>query len=621
MKRVIIFLLLSTIFISSYLFAADIEIIAVVEKSNPSTGESFIYQIQIKGSDHASDFPKNNWSNANFTNSFKVDFLGGQNNSRREISIINGRRKEIITSSYIISYTLTPLISGTLTIPSVSVVIDDEKYTTRSIKIESKEAEESDSLKLLVSLEKDKAYVNEPILITFTWYIGININEFLFSIPFFQDSNFSFIDPTGAEPDPSSVVRFPIDGTSVTAVQGKGTLRGKTYTTVTFSKLIVPKTPGNFSIPKSVISVSAETSRSGKKSDMFSSFFSSFSTEYKHFSVPSNDLSLRVLALPVVGKPENFSGYIGELKIETSASPLNVRVGDPITFAIKISGPKNIADWDPTDLSNQHNLTSSFKMPSEISAGKIEGNSVVFTQTIRSLNDFVTEIPSLEIPYFDTLKGIYSVARSEGIPITVVKGSAVRVEGTVSSSISEMQQEIVQASNNGINYNYKNVNILENKSFGFKALKRFPLNLLLIIPPLFYLAVLIFTLAKKSKYFVRRLGRKNALSEISRELKKIDLNDGSEESGNKVKIVFLNFIANKLSVTSGSITEKDVKNWLFERGHRVDDFPLIFEVFSLIDEIQYAGSFLQGKNRQLKIVNLMDKVLLAVKEFEGRIPK
>lgn len=153
--------------ISFSLFGADIQVAAVVEKNILSVGESFIYQIQIQGNDNASGYPEETWDDSDFTDSFNVAFLGGQNNSSRQISIINGRRKEIINSSYIISYSLTPLKTGNLVIPAVSLNIDGNQYTTRTIKIESREAMENDDLKLVVSLDKKELYVGEPLLITF----------------------------------------------------------------------------------------------------------------------------------------------------------------------------------------------------------------------------------------------------------------------------------------------------------------------------------------------------------------------------------------------------------------------------------------------------------------------
>ncbi len=621
MKKIFLFMAAGLFFLATNLFGSDIQIVAVVEKDVLSIGESFIYQIQIKGSDQASGFPEDEWSDSKFKNNFNVEFLGGQNNSSRQVSIINGRRKEIINTAYIISWSLTPLTAGTLIIPSLTLTIEGDKYSTRPIKIESKEAEESENFELKVTLDKDTAFVGEPLLVTFTWYIGMNIKDFNYSVPFFQNSNFTFLDSSDTNPDPSNLIQFPVDGVTVMGEQGKGTFKGKTFTTVTFSKLVIPKVPGQYNIPKSVISVSAEISSRGRGSDLFSSFFSSFSPEYAQFTVPSNDLSLNVKALPSLGKPDNFNGYIGELNIETSASPLDVRVGDPITLTMKISGPKNIADWDAPDLNKQYELSANFKMPSSISAGKIDGDSIVFTQTIRSLNDTVTQIPPLEIPYFDAEKGIYSIASSKAIPITVAKGSAVRMEGSDISNSNDMQQDIVLASNNGINFNYEDIDIQKSQKFGLKVLTRFPIILALIIFPLVFLVVLVLKLTKKRNYFNGKNNRKKTLSEFKKDLKEIKSNLGisSQGAGGKINILFKKFMSSKISTGKEFVSEEDLKTWLVNKNLKIDDFPLIFELFTILDELQYAGVLLKDTDYKLQIESLIDKVLLAVEDFEGRV--
>ncbi len=379
--------------------------------------------------------------------------------------------------------------------------------------------------------------------------------------------------------------------------------------------------PGQYNIPKSVISVSAEISSRGRGSDLFSSFFSSFSPEYAQFTVPSNDLSLNVKALPSLGKPDNFNGYIGELNIETSASPLDVRVGDPITLTMKISGPKNIADWDAPDLNKQYELSANFKMPSSISAGKIDGDSIVFTQTIRSLNDTVTQIPPLEIPYFDAEKGIYSIASSKAIPITVAKGSAVRMEGSDISNSNDMQQDIVLASNNGINFNYEDIDIQKSQKFGLKVLTRFPIILALIIFPLVFLVVLVLKLTKKRNYFNGKNNRKKTLSEFKKDLKEIksNLGNSSQGAGGQINILFQKFLSSKISAGKEFVSEEDLKTWLNNKNLKVDDFSLIFELFTILDEIQYAGVLLKDTDYKLQIESLIDKVLLAVEDFEGRV--
>jgi hypothetical protein len=620
-KKAVSLFIFGFILLSYSVFGGDIYLNAVVEKDVLSVGESFIYQIQIEGSDKISGFPKNDWGNDKFQKEFAIEFLGSQNNSSRQISIINGRRTEIINTGYLVSWSLIPLITGTLTIPSVSLTIDGDKFSTRPVSIRSKEAEESDDLKFLVSLDKDQCYVGEPLLMTFTWYIGMNVNEFSFSIPFFGNANFSFSDVSMNNEDPENLVRFPLGKETITAFQGRSSLKGKTYTTVTFSKFVVPKKSGDFIIPKSIISVSAEKSSRSGGNDFFNSFFSSLRPEYEQFSVPSNDLFLKVLQLPETGRPDIFTGYIGELEIETSASPLNVRVGDPITLTMIINGPKNFDYWDAPNLEEQTELAANFKMPSEISAGKVENEKIIFTRTIRALNERITEIPAIGLSYFDAERGTYSIALSKAIPISVKKGSSVEVEGL--SDSDNLQQDIIQSSNEGINFNYRDLSVLRNQSFGFGTIIKIPYILLLIFPPLGLLLTLIIKFIGRRNYFSTSSSNKKAIILLKKKLNTIDTSLGIsiKSSGNSIKNIFQKFLSSKTGIKKAELGADDFSLWVKNSGFLMDDFPLVFAVFKCLDEIQFAASVLSDQENQVRIMELLHEVKIAAEDFDRSILK
>ncbi|MCD6396044.1 MAG: BatD family protein, partial [Spirochaetaceae bacterium] len=605
-KNILLFLICIMILLSVSTFGETVRISAIVEKNNLSVGESFIYQVQIKGSENISNYPKDSWGKDNFSKDFSVKFLGGQNNSSRQVTIINGKRSETVNSGYFISYSLTPQNVGILTIPPISITIDGKIYTTKSIQIKVTEAEQSEDFHLKVSIDKNKCYVGEPLLLTFTWYIGVNVKDFTYSIPFFQNKNFKFSDPSNPNMDPSTFVNFPIEGATVNAVQGKGKLDGEMYTTLTFSKLVTPIKAGNFTIPKAVISVSAQTANNSGNNDFFNSFFSSVSPEYSQFSVPSNPLSLKVLDLPALNKPANFNGYIGELHIETTASPLDVKTGDPITLTMKIWGPKNISTWDAPDLQKQSKLLVNFKIPSEISAGKIDGESIIFTQTIRALNNKVNEIPALKIAYFDTKTGKYSFAESDPIPITVEYGKSLTIEGlsdpnSPTLKTNQEQQKLIQNSNRGINFNYEGRNILEKQSYGINSLFHFPLFGFIILPALIFFFILIIIIFQKYKLLSKKYLRKNTLGILKKDLKKIRTDNlFTSKTGKEIKLIFQNFLSMKMYKSIRLVTIENISTWLKKKGFTDKDFPLLFEVFEKLDELQFAGSFLSEENLKLK---------------------
>ena len=626
-KSILLFLVFVMLLFTAALFGETVQVSSIVEKNDLSVGESFIYQVQIKGSEKISSYPENSWGNSTFSKNFSVKFLGGQNNSSSRITIINGKRRESVNRGYFISYRLIPKTTGILTIPAITITVDGNNYTTKPIQVKVTQAEQSKDFHLKVELDKNKSYVGEQFRITFTWYIGLNVKDFTYSIPFFQNKNFYFSDPSNTAVDPSRLVSFPINGTTVNAVQGKGSFNGKTYTTLTFSKLVTPKKSGNFTIHKSVISVSAQTAGSSGSNDFFNSFFSSVSPEYSQFSVPSNSLSIEVLELPKLNKPNNFSGYIGELHIKTTASPLNVKTGDPITLTLKIWGPKNISVWDAPDLEKQAELSANFKIPSEISAGKIDEDSIIFTQTIRAKSNNVTEIPSIIIPYFDTITNKYSFAKSDPIPITVEYVESVKIEGLSTPTSQTLQndkvsQKLLQTSRGGINFNYEDNSILKKQSYGINSLFHFPLLGFIILPALIFLSILLNILFHKYKLFSKKYYRKNTLGLLKKDLNKIKTDNlVTNKTGKKITLIFQKFLSRKIFKDSTLTSIEKINEWLNKNDGSDKNISLILEIFKNLDEIQFAGSILTEEDYKLKYTDIINKILTAAEILDRRIQK
>jgi hypothetical protein len=65
-------------------------------------------------------------------------------------------------------------------------------------------------------------------------------------------------------------------------------------------------------------------------------------TQHRSLTLKSNQVSLEVKPLPSEGRPENFSGAIGEFKIDAMVWPRKYSLGDPVTLALTIEGDGNI---------------------------------------------------------------------------------------------------------------------------------------------------------------------------------------------------------------------------------------------------------------------------------------
>src|SRR5262249_40120157 len=64
-------------------------------------------------------------------------------------------------------------------------------------------------------------------------------------------------------------------------------------------------------------------------------------------TVQSEPLHLEVLPLPDAGKPADFSGAVGTFDLHVSASPRELKAGDPVTITTTVEGDGNLAAITP----------------------------------------------------------------------------------------------------------------------------------------------------------------------------------------------------------------------------------------------------------------------------------
>jgi hypothetical protein len=134
-----------------------------------------------------------------------------------------------------------------------------------------------------------------------------------------------------------------------------------------------------------------------------------------------------VRPLPSEGRPANFTGAVGVFRIDASAKPTRVRVGDPIELALSLTGSGALDALPPPNLAAQASLVEVFRVPDEALAGRMENGRRIFSQAIRAKRGDVDFIPPIEYAYFDADRGEYAIARSAPIPITVEASNALDV--------------------------------------------------------------------------------------------------------------------------------------------------------------------------------------------------
>lgn len=568
--------------------AQTLSVQAVVEQNEVCVGEAFIFQIKVDGNDS----PKIPDLAGLPAADFDVRSLGGQTTNRESVTIINGEMNRQVHKGYVYSYQLTPKREGTFTIPSLQVQAGSETIKTQPIQIHVGKPQENDNFKLRLSLSRDKAYVNEPVVLTVTWYISMNVRDANFTLPILDNKSFTVIDPD-TQPDPQKkYAQIPLAGAVTLAQVGQGTLDAKTYTTIEFQKILMPREPGSFEIPQATVSCSALV---GGPRDPFSadSFFGGPRGSFKKFVTPSNPLTLTVLDLPAHGKPADFTGLVGNYAIQAAAVPLEVSVGDPITLTLTLTGADYLKPVELPPLNRQSALARNFKIPEDMAPGKMEGNAKIFTQTLRALGPEVKEIPPIELSYFDSAAGQYKVARTKPIPLSVKGTKVVTLQDAEGRELSSIGSEL-KASRDGIAFNYEDPDALVNQKFAPADLIRNPFYLTLgLVPPVAYGLLLTgVTLYRRRLANPADLKSRRAFGELSKRIDRCLKNnspDNPHAFGDLLDAA-RNYLGDKLRLPAGALTWRDVEPSLIKQGVDPETLRELKSVFEECEAHQYTQS-------------------------------
>ncbi len=333
-----------------------------------------------------------------------------------------------------VGHTLIPLRVGEFTIPAAKLVSGGKTYYSKPISVKvvgdktavpaqppagklqpkagkpqpqppsqppaPEEAPSAPRLFVQTRVDKQEAYINEQITLTFQLF-----------------RNRIQIDGLNYTPPPT--VRFIEEGLGAQREYQK-VVGGSLYDVIELSKAVFPISSGELTIGPAELKGNILVPTQRRRRGFFDDFFMG-SYERKPFSLTSKPITLKVKPLPEEGRPDGFRGGVGSFRLEISAQPLTVKVGEPITVTTKISGAGNLDSVSPPAI----RIGDRFKtyVPEvatkrSVSAGKIGGEKV-FKQVIVPLEAGKSEVPAVSFSYFDPEAGKYRTAKKAPIPITV----------------------------------------------------------------------------------------------------------------------------------------------------------------------------------------------------------
>jgi BatD DUF11 like domain len=158
--------------------------------------------------------------------------------------------------------------------------------------------------------------------------------------------------------------------------------------------------------------------------DPFGNFFVS-RPNLAHESIPSNEVTIHVHSLPDEGRPANFSGAIGHLKVAAGAEPLSVAVGEPVILHFNVAGDGNF------DYVRCPALIDDPAWKSYVPKSRIDYQDLAHTQGVKSFEQEIVPqkggslpLPAASFSYFDPTTKQY-VTEPVALPTITVSATAL----------------------------------------------------------------------------------------------------------------------------------------------------------------------------------------------------
>lgn len=346
------------------------------------------------------------------------DVLMGPSRSTQVTQVNND-----VSASITFTYILMAKEEGEFTIPGAVIVADGNEMISNSVKVKVLPADQqqanqgssngqrangsiaNNDLFITATANKVNVYEQEALLLTYKIYTAVNLRGF---------DNVKLPDFKGFH---SQEVELPNDRR-----WGLEHYKGRNYQTTVYRQFVLfPQQSGNLTIEQARFDASIAVEK--QVSDPFEAFFNGGGMIEVKKTLMTPKLTIKVSELPA-GKPENFSGGVGEFTISSSINTTELKANEAVTIKLVVSGtgnlklvsapevkfPEDFEIYDPK-VENNFRLTT---------AGQ-SGNQVIEYLAIPR-NAGTYKIPAVTFSYFDIKSQSYKTLTTEEYTLNVSKG-------------------------------------------------------------------------------------------------------------------------------------------------------------------------------------------------------
>jgi len=542
---------------------------------------------------------------------FRVDFVMNQNGDNfsppkfENFQIIGGPNQSIKTSyvngernfSKTYSYFLKPLKKGRLKISQASIEIDNEIYKslpievliTDSVKQPSDAVTQyynDDDIELRALISKGSPFLNEPITVVYKLYYKapINISDARETeTPKFKDFW-------------SQTIKIP-----QLKVQ-REVYKGQNYNVVEWRKVVLyPQRVGELEI--SPLSLNLVLDVPTDKRDFFGNVIYDQTSQL----ISTGMRRINVKNLPTQGKPDSFSGAVGEFEFDVILNKNSLRATESFQAELKVKGSGNLKLFDLPNILVPNSMELFDPEREELINTNLSGMSGSISKLFTIIPRFQGNFPieEVEFSYFNPETEKYKILKSPRLTIDVYDGPAL------SNTITNDNSNII-TSDDSFRFIKIKGNLREIKNDIFFESKLF--YALVTSPFALLLSLLALTIYRRN--------RKESSDELIR-IEERQINKMIESAKDSIgdKILFYDKIEKaiikslivKFSIRMESLNKDKIEQIGEEKGLSRNDITLIIRLIENCEKARYSQSSDSIMNKDLEYARKSIYAILKVK--------
>lgn len=523
--------------------------------------------------------------------------VGGPNQAISN-SWINGKRSYSKTYSYF----LAPQSKGNFTIGQASIEIEGTIYKSPPVAIEVTSAVDipkdgnnadylaSENVHLVAEISNTNPYLNEAITVIYKLYVSNEVSI---------TSNWREID----SPKYADFWSQNIDNQGNFKIS-EGKFKGEDYRYVILrTTVLYPQKTGELNIEPLTLDVPIDV-RSNKRD-----FIGRFLMTRVNKTISAGNSTITVKPLPVNGRPDNFSGAVGNYDFNVSANKTRLDANESLELKVKVSGNGNLKLFDLPKVT----IPSSLEVYEPIREDNIKTQSSGMTGSVAENYTIVPQLKGnypirpITFTYFDPKSETYKTITSDEILIEVENGPL----STSTTPPDTTQKQQVTSATDQFKYIKLEADLRPMEASNFFKSKSFwtLVGLPLVVIPLFIL------IGRKRKQRLEdvegiRLRRANQLAKkyLGEAKKNLTRQDLFYES---LERALHNYLKAKLLLETSEMSKEHIAKMLIE--HKVEQ-RTVESFTTLLKSCEFAryagassGSIQTDYNTSVELLATIDK--------------